>query len=766
MNFRSGQAVLDVANNLLRSARNRLFPGELRCGRPEIKAEVVAREADDVTIEAEGVADLIQSAIKSGRRASEIAVLYRMNAQAGMVELELIRRAVPYRVAGRGFFMRPEVDAAIKYIALALDETDEEAFETVYRLPFRWIKRDFLAEFSSLAALRGKPKGLVSARWKGAGWFLRDMDGLIERLRDEGLVAALSYVFDDIGLRRHCKRELDDDEDMVDDGEADRSNEINMAIQELLACAKVAGDPIRFLDYVRDQREKVMVEDPAGEKKDERVTLSTAHKCVDEATLVETATCGLSPISVIPSTGVIGSPSGAADYDTLVRYPEADMVRLSTKSGYEVVVTPNHGIMAWNGERYERQEASNLSIGQTVRLVLGVKADASLLPSLPSARIEDVRANIYNTPGHVTPDLAEFFGIMVADGTIYKKGFRVAKRHREVTDRFSWLAKELFGSVVRQYSKKALGPGRNLTGRDVFFSEVNSTQLSGWLRSIGGMNPRQKYIPSCVMASPLAVQARFLRGLFEDGTVNVKRGRLDHFDWSNKSESVVKTVQVMLLRFGIISSRRPVTVSGHHYWHLYVYGRNARLLGRSIGLISTIKNDRLSLPVGPEDMYSVPLSPRHANSIDRRVFPSAANNARSRGYLSRETLRSVGGFDEELSFHHEKIVGLDRCRGTPMCVRVPATGRFVQNGFDGCNSKGLEWNEVFVIGMSPGMFPARGAPLEEERRLAYVAFTRAREKLHVSWVETPSVLIYDSKLIERPVQPSGALDDLVRLELR
>lgn len=101
-----------------------------------------------------------------------------------------------------------------------------------------------------------------------------------------------------------------------------------------------------------------------------------------------------------------------------------------------------------------------------------------------------------------------------------------------------------------------------------------------------------------------------------------------------------------------------------------------------------------------------------------------------------------------------------------MCVRVPATGRFVQNGFDGCNSKGLEWNEVFVIGMSPGMFPARGAPLEEERRLAYVAFTRAREKLHVSWVETPSVLIYDSKLIERPVQPSGALDDLVRLELR
>lgn len=278
-NFRSGQAILDVANNLLASARRRLFRGELRCGRPEIESEVAVYEASDVAIEAMDAADLIQSAIKAGRKASEIAVLYRMNAQAGTIELELIRRAVPYRVAGRGFFMRPEVDAAIKYIALALDESDEEAFETVYRMPFRWIRRDFLAEFPSLQALRGKPRGLVSARWKGSGRLLRDMDGLIERLRDEGLVAALSYVFDAIGVRRHCKLDLDDEDDAVDEPSSSSSNEIDTAIEELLACARVAGDAERFLDYVRDQREKVMVEDHSGENDDDRVTLSTIHKC-------------------------------------------------------------------------------------------------------------------------------------------------------------------------------------------------------------------------------------------------------------------------------------------------------------------------------------------------------------------------------------------------------------------------------------------------------------------------------------------------------
>lgn len=301
MNFRSGQAVLDVANRLLRSAKTRLFPGELRCGRPEIEAQVNTLEAVDVTTEAMWVADAIQKSILAGNKPSEIAVLYRMNAQAGLVELELIRRGIAYRVAGRGFFMRPEVDAAIKYIALALDETDEEAFETIYKLPFRWIRRDFLTEFPTLASLRGKPKGLVSARWKGATRLLRDMDGLIARLEREGLIAALTHVFDVIGLRDHCKREADEDEENDDDG-VDRASEIDTAIQELLACAKIAGDPLKFLEHVRDQREKVMVEDPFGEKEtDDRVTLSTVHRFKglerDEVSVI-----GMSP-GLFPSKG-------------------------------------------------------------------------------------------------------------------------------------------------------------------------------------------------------------------------------------------------------------------------------------------------------------------------------------------------------------------------------------------------------------------------------------------------------------------------------
>ena len=53
-------------------------------------------------------------------------------------------------------------------------------------------------------------------------------------------------------------------------------------------------------------------------------------------------------------------------------------------------------------------------------------------------------------------------------------------------------------------------------------------------------------------------------------------------------------------------------------------------------------------------------------------------------------------------------------------------------------SKGLEWKVVFVIWLTEGMFPSQrslGSPeaLEEERRLFYVAVTRAEDELYLSW---------------------------------
>ena len=61
-------------------------------------------------------------------------------------------------------------------------------------------------------------------------------------------------------------------------------------------------------------------------------------------------------------------------------------------------------------------------------------------------------------------------------------------------------------------------------------------------------------------------------------------------------------------------------------------------------------------------------------------------------------------------------------------------------------SKGLEFNYLYVIGMEEGFFPLGDADIEEERRLAYVAITRAKKELTLSYVESRYIRGQRSKL--------------------
>lgn len=85
------------------------------------------------------------------------------------------------------------------------------------------------------------------------------------------------------------------------------------------------------------------------------------------------------------------------------------------------------------------------------------------------------------------------------------------------------------------------------------------------------------------------------------------------------------------------------------------------------------------------------------------------------------------------------------------------------------NSKGLEFPIVFVVGMEEKLFPGNNAnydnnELEEERRLCYVAITRAEDKLYLTHNNTR--IVYDNKekkdkgLNEESRKPSRFLDEI------
>ncbi|WP_442798863.1 DNA helicase II [Pantoea vagans] len=85
------------------------------------------------------------------------------------------------------------------------------------------------------------------------------------------------------------------------------------------------------------------------------------------------------------------------------------------------------------------------------------------------------------------------------------------------------------------------------------------------------------------------------------------------------------------------------------------------------------------------------------------------------------------------------------------------------------SAKGLEFSQVFIVGMEEGMFPSQmslneGGRLEEERRLAYVGVTRAMLKLTLTYAETRR--LYGKEVYHRPSRFIGELPETCIEEVR
>jgi DNA helicase-2/ATP-dependent DNA helicase PcrA len=110
-NYRSTPQVVEVANRLLAGSRTKSVT--LRAQRPA-GTEVSYLECSDEVAEAASVAGEIKTLLASGVAASEIAVLFRINAQSEAVEEALAELSIPYVLRGaERFFQRAEVRQAI-----------------------------------------------------------------------------------------------------------------------------------------------------------------------------------------------------------------------------------------------------------------------------------------------------------------------------------------------------------------------------------------------------------------------------------------------------------------------------------------------------------------------------------------------------------------------------------------------------------------------------------------------------------------------------
>ena len=138
-NYRSHGHILDAANALIKQQRRRA--SARTCGRAKARASRCARSPRRATSTRRRSSSTSSGASPTtASRSTEIALLYRSNAQSRVLEHALFNAALPYRVyGGMRFFERAEVKHALAYLRLLAEPGDDGAFLRVVNFPPRGI---------------------------------------------------------------------------------------------------------------------------------------------------------------------------------------------------------------------------------------------------------------------------------------------------------------------------------------------------------------------------------------------------------------------------------------------------------------------------------------------------------------------------------------------------------------------------------------------------------------------------------------------------
>jgi len=254
-NYRSTSTILDAANAVIANNSERLGKNlwtEGDAGDP-IRIYAAFNERD----EAEFVVNRITDFTATGMRRSELAVLYRSNAQSRVFEEALLIAGIPYRVyGGMRFFERAEIKDALAYLRLIANRDDDPSFDRIINVPTRGIGA------RTVDVVRETARSAGTSYWRAAAtviseehvakrsanslWsFLRLVEQLDDQTRSMSLAEQVEHVIHASGLVEHYKNDKLGGESRVEN------------LRELVSAAQgfVAGDDselpplVEFLSY-------------------------------------------------------------------------------------------------------------------------------------------------------------------------------------------------------------------------------------------------------------------------------------------------------------------------------------------------------------------------------------------------------------------------------------------------------------------------------------------------------------------------------------
>ncbi|KKB40037.1 DNA helicase PcrA [Bacillus thermotolerans] len=138
-NYRSTKRILQAANEVIKNNFNRK-PKSLWTENPEGR-NIAYYRADTQQTEAQFVAGKIQELTSRGKRKrSDIAILYRTNAQSRVIEEVLMKSNIDYNIVGGiKFYDRKEIKDVLAYLRLIANPADDISLQRIINVPKRGL---------------------------------------------------------------------------------------------------------------------------------------------------------------------------------------------------------------------------------------------------------------------------------------------------------------------------------------------------------------------------------------------------------------------------------------------------------------------------------------------------------------------------------------------------------------------------------------------------------------------------------------------------
>jgi len=160
-NYRSTGTILEAANALIAHNEDRM--GKKLWTADDKGSPITLYSAFNEQDEARYTVEQVEQWLARGRRAEEVAIVYRTTAQSRLFEEYLLKASIAYRVyGGQRFFERAEIKDALAYLRLIQNPNDDAAIERVINTPARGIGQ------KTLSTLRLQARESSLPMWQAA----------------------------------------------------------------------------------------------------------------------------------------------------------------------------------------------------------------------------------------------------------------------------------------------------------------------------------------------------------------------------------------------------------------------------------------------------------------------------------------------------------------------------------------------------------------------------------------------------------------------